>query len=60
MMLKYIALSLSLICLLSSLFLGEMVISLLFLAGFMTLLYAVIRDVWGSLRRKRQMYFIYY
>ncbi|MEJ2764766.1 hypothetical protein VV869_12485 [Photobacterium sp. MCCC 1A19761] len=60
MMLKYIALSLSLICLLSSLFLGEMVISLLFLAGFVALLYAVIRDVWGALRRKRQVYFIYY
>lgn len=59
-MLKYIALSLSLICLLSSLLLSEVVISLAFLMGFVTLLYAVIRDVWGAQRRKRQTYYIYY
>lgn len=57
---KYFALLLSLVCLLSSWFLDEIILTVTFAVSFMALLYVAIQDGIKSQKRKKRTYFIYY
>lgn len=57
---KYISLLLSFICLLSSLYLKEIMLTAIFVTSFFAILYGVIRDEIQTKKRAKSSVFIYY
>ncbi|OLQ72236.1 hypothetical protein BIT28_24785 [Photobacterium proteolyticum] len=57
---KYISLLLSFICLLSSLYLKEIMLTAIFVTSFFAILYGVIRDEIQTKKRAKASVFIYY